>query len=268
MDNKYIIDKDFHTHTKYSHGKGTIKDNLIAAENKGIKYLGITDHGPRHLGAGIWQSSMKKMRSEIDSFNNSNEFNTKLLLGLELNFISLNGDIDFPKDKDLMDIVICGFHTSALPKNFSYFSKITIPAIFEKISNNSKSQIERNTKTYINAIVQNKIDIISHVNRHIKTNVLDVAKCCEDYGTYLEISTRHQDLTEDEYDQIFNKTNVNIVINSDAHKPENIKRVDKALDVLKTFNVSQKRVANLKNSEFLLRSKNFMTLDKFFDINS
>lgn len=261
MNREYIIDKDFHTHTKYSHGKGTIYENMIFAQNKGVKYLGITDHGPRHLAAGIWQSSMKKMREEIDNLNAKNT-EIKLLLGLELNFTSLNGDIDFPKEKELMDLVICGFHISVLPKNLSYFNKITIPSLFKNISNISKRQIETNTKMYINAIVQNKIDIISHVNRHLKTNVLDVAKCCEDYGTYLEISTRHQDLTDDEYDKIFNRTNVNIVINSDAHRPDDIKSVNKGLEIIKKFNVSEKRVANFKGVDVFLRSKNFMSLKK------
>ena len=32
-----IIYGDYHTHTTYSHGKGSIIDNAIAAKNKGLK---------------------------------------------------------------------------------------------------------------------------------------------------------------------------------------------------------------------------------------
>ena len=35
---------DYHTHTIYSHGKGTIEDNVKVAISKGIETLGISDH--------------------------------------------------------------------------------------------------------------------------------------------------------------------------------------------------------------------------------
>ena len=33
---------DYHTHTKYSHGKGTIEENVLEAISKGIKTIGIS----------------------------------------------------------------------------------------------------------------------------------------------------------------------------------------------------------------------------------
>ena len=44
---------DYHTHTKYSHGKGTIEENVLEAISKGIKTIGISDHGYKHLAYGI-----------------------------------------------------------------------------------------------------------------------------------------------------------------------------------------------------------------------
>ena len=41
-----ILD-DYHTHTKYSHGVGTIEDNVKSAIKKNLKTIAITDHGPR-----------------------------------------------------------------------------------------------------------------------------------------------------------------------------------------------------------------------------
>ena len=40
---------DYHTHTVYSHGKGTIEDNVKEAISKGIKTIGISDHGYKHM---------------------------------------------------------------------------------------------------------------------------------------------------------------------------------------------------------------------------
>ena len=44
---------DYHTHTLYSHGKGTIQQNVEAAQRKGLKEIAITDHGPGHILYGV-----------------------------------------------------------------------------------------------------------------------------------------------------------------------------------------------------------------------
>ena len=40
---------DYHTHTKYSHGKGTIEENVLEAISKGIKTIGISDLSLIHI---------------------------------------------------------------------------------------------------------------------------------------------------------------------------------------------------------------------------
>ena len=39
------LNADYHTHTVFSHGKGDVIDNARAAAEKGLKELGIADHG-------------------------------------------------------------------------------------------------------------------------------------------------------------------------------------------------------------------------------
>ncbi|HOR86487.1 MAG TPA: PHP domain-containing protein, partial [Bacillota bacterium] len=44
---------DYHTHTIYSHGTGSIMDNVTAAKNKGLTEIAVTDHGIRHFAYGV-----------------------------------------------------------------------------------------------------------------------------------------------------------------------------------------------------------------------
>ena len=60
---------DYHTHTIYSHGKGTIEDNVKVAISKGIETLGISDHSYGHLTYGVKRDDIFRMREEIDFLN-------------------------------------------------------------------------------------------------------------------------------------------------------------------------------------------------------
>ncbi len=80
---------DYHTHTIFSNGKngkrkhaiGTIEENVQEAIKKGLKTIGISDHGYRHLLYGISdhgyrhllygldRDSIFRMREEVDRLN-------------------------------------------------------------------------------------------------------------------------------------------------------------------------------------------------------
>ena len=53
---------DLHTHTIYSHGKGDIEDNWKAAKEAGLEVLGISDHGPGHIGFGLKVAKIPEMK--------------------------------------------------------------------------------------------------------------------------------------------------------------------------------------------------------------
>ncbi|HHY91255.1 MAG TPA: PHP domain-containing protein, partial [Clostridiales bacterium] len=57
---------DYHTHTRYSHGKGTIQQNVEAAQRKGLKEIAITDHGSGHFLYGVKRKDIFKMKKEIE----------------------------------------------------------------------------------------------------------------------------------------------------------------------------------------------------------
>ena len=44
-----IITADYHTHTNYSHGKGTPEENVLAAIEKGLRRIAISEHAGARL---------------------------------------------------------------------------------------------------------------------------------------------------------------------------------------------------------------------------
>ena len=58
------INFDLHTHTVYSHGKGTIAENAKSAAEKGLYGIGITDHGFSHPAFGMRRKKLdaRKLR--------------------------------------------------------------------------------------------------------------------------------------------------------------------------------------------------------------
>lgn len=57
---------DYHTHTIYSHGKGTIEENVVRALKSGLKEIAITDHGFRHMTYNVRRMDWKTMRQETE----------------------------------------------------------------------------------------------------------------------------------------------------------------------------------------------------------
>ena len=68
-DNKGRMLFDWHTHTTYSHGKGSVEDNVLTARRLGLRSIAITDHGPGHFGYGFRRRDIPAMRRDIDELN-------------------------------------------------------------------------------------------------------------------------------------------------------------------------------------------------------
>ena len=129
-----VIYGDYHTHTFYSDGKQSIMESAISARNKGLKEIAITDHGFNKL-AGLNRKNIDKIRKECEEAEK--ETGVKVLLGVEANIISKNGDIDLnPSDIDKLDIIVVGFHQIVKAKSFMDKLSFVLP-------NNLKSKTKK-----------------------------------------------------------------------------------------------------------------------------
>lgn len=238
---------DYHTHTTYSHGKGSIRDNVNWALKKGLKEIAICDHGPGHYLYGIKKGKLPSMRKEIDSLNK--EYNGKginILLGVEANIVGLDGTIDMNDELiEMTDILLLGYHYGAMPKSFSDGIGIYIRNFISKILPFGREKtIQMNTDAFIKAINRYPIDFITHPGSKAKIDIKKLAREAAKVGTALEINSKHSELSVENIKLALDE-DVKFVINSDAHIPEDVGNVEESFNRAILAKVPLNRIKNI-----------------------
>lgn len=239
---------DYHTHTIYSHGKGTIRDNVEAALKKGLKEIAICDHGPGHYLYGVKRKNIPKMRKEVDELNKEyNKKGIRILLGVEANIIGYDGTIDVDDDIiKMLDILLVGFHYGALPKSIKEYMLLNVVNPLSKLTPFIREYIERkNTEAIIKAIEKYPIDIITHPGDKARVNVKKVAKMAYKKGVALEINAKHKELSVESLKEAL-ETKVDFYINSDAHHPSDVGEVDESIKRAIEAKVPIHRIKNVE----------------------
>ena len=240
------ITVDYHTHTTFSHGKGSILDNALSAKEKGLKEIAITDHGYAHHAFGIKQKKlpeMKRLCKEAEEFTG-----VKVLLGVESNILGLSGKTDMKsKDYEIMDVYLAGVHKFILYDRFIEWFKLYGANLYNRRFRKdkpSKSLIKRDTEIYINVIKNNPIDILAHPGYCFFADMVEVAKCCADYNTLFEIDARKTHLSDEEWVKVA-ETGARFIIDSDAHHPNNIGIITGAEEMIKRTGFPVEKIVNL-----------------------
>lgn len=240
-----ILTSDYHTHTTFSHGKGRVIDNAEAAKKIGLKEIGISDHGFAHPAFGLRKRKLFSLNSECREA--TEKTGVKVLVGIESNITGRDGSVDLkPKYYDNFDIFLAGLHKFVKFKIGTFFS-VSAPdiiATYLKKKEVSKGLIKRNTETFINVVKRNPVDVITHLNFFCFADVKEVGKACADYGTYIELNSKKVHLTDDEIYELL-KTDVNFVIDSDAHTPGRVGEISLVEDMIKRLDFPLDRIKNI-----------------------
>lgn len=241
-----IIYGDYHTHTKYSDGVTNIRDNFEAARDLGLQAIGISDHGfasPK-IG-GLSRETFLEQKMRINELRG--EFSSiKIYHAIEANIIGIDGTIDLtPKDYPFLDYIIAGFHAPAKPENRKSFNGLYLNSYFSFLGKPSLQTIKRNTNVYISMVKRYPIAIIAHINHLTKVDALEVAKCCADYGTMIELNAKHVELSYDVFEEIL-KTDVILIANSDGHYKDRIGRFESIENYIKNYPEAEKKIINAK----------------------
>lgn len=236
---------DYHTHTKYSHGTGTVLENAVVAKQKGIKQIAITDHGFGHIAFGIKRKEVPSLRKDIDKA--MQETGVKIFLGVEANIKSFEGDVDVvPSDFNNLELLVMGFHNFVKAPFLQWIRFILGNIIADAFHIVSKKRIEKNTQAFIKAVKRYPIDIISHLNHVCKVDCYKVAKACEETNTYIELNGKRIHFSQKDVDDML-KTNVKFVISSDAHKPERVGDETIGMEMAKMYGIPLDRIVNLND---------------------
>lgn len=224
---------DTHTHTIASgHAYNTIREMAMAARDKGLKLLAITDHAPKMPGA--FTDFYFINLSAVDR----NMFGVELLMGSEVNILDVDGNVDLhEKILKNLDIVIASLH---------------MPCI-------NPGSREENTMAYINAMRNPYVNIIGHPDDgNFPVDYESLVKAAKENNVLIEINnsslkpnnyridTRENDL---ELLKLCKRYNVPIVVGSDAHTDSSVGDFELAHDVIKFAEFPESLVVNCSTDE-------------------
>ena len=210
----YTVFADYHTHTYYSHGKGSPRENVLAAIDRGLETVCVSEHGPGHFTFGVRGKKLTKLNDELSSLRTEFASKINVLTGLKLNVTDF-GKSDCPDDRDKYDIIIIGYHKSVPPTN-SFARHIWGESLL-----GIKGDPRRNAEGILAAAEACRANIISHPNLYLKVDIPYMAKCCAQLGILMEINSARVTMTKEELLEV-KQAGCGLVIGSDAHTPDRV----------------------------------------------
>lgn len=228
------IEMDVHSHTLASgHAYGTIREMAQAAADKGLKLLGISEHGPGVPGTchPFYFECLYRAPRELSG--------VRLLLGAEVNIRDDGSLYVEERTLDKLDYCIAGIHLVCY----------------------EAGDVEKNTEATIRAISHPRVSIISHPDDStIPLDYERLAKACKERHTLLEInnsSLRAPDRRpgcRENYREMLGwcaHYGVPVVLDSDAHDPCEVGDLDAVLGFLEDVDFPEELIINTSAERFL-----------------
>lgn len=223
---KLVADCHFHTISS-GHAYSTINEYAKEASEKGLRLIGMTDHGPKMPGGPhIYHFHNLKVIPDI-------MYGVEIYKGIEANIIEFDGSID-TGDTNLeeLDIVISSFHSPCL----------------------KPSTKKDNTLAIIKSMENRYVNIIGHPDdSRIAIDYTELVKAASEYGVLIEVNNSSLKPTsfrlnaKENYMMLLEecyKNKIHIIINSDAHIYSDIGNSDEALSVIKEAGFPTELIAN------------------------
>lgn len=233
-----MLQYDYHTHTAYSHGKGSPEENVLAAIAAGLEAVAISEHGPGHLFYGVRGEALRRLRREVDALNAKYSGQIRVLMGLECNLTGF-GLTDLPAGEESMfDIKLMAFHKGARPAD-----KFGLIRALEPFGL-ARPEPVATANALLAAAEKYRIDILSHPGLYVRCCIPTLAKGAAELGIMLEINAARVTMSPEELRQAA-EAGAELIIGSDAHRPERVGDCALALAAAEAAGVTGS-VVNLK----------------------
>ncbi|MGE5561450.1 MAG: PHP domain-containing protein [Chloroflexota bacterium] len=240
---------DYHTHTRHSHGTGTVLDNVQAARKRGLSEVAITDHGPGSLPWIGVRGGPDKLRAIARETRHYTQVfgDIRVLVGVECNVMTLEGELDVTKPvlKEL-DLTLCGLHPLVVPPTLHdaihLFGLNTAGRYSRRLARRSRVA---NTKALTEAVRRYDVDIVTHPGLKLSIDTRTLASVCADRGTALELNAAHSRMTV-EYARVAAREGCLFAIDSDAHRPEDVGRLAPAIAVARAAGLTADQIINAR----------------------
>lgn len=221
------MEADLHVHTIASgHAFSTIKEVAEAAAKRGLKMVGITDHGINMPGGPheYYFYQLLGFPKELAG--------VEILRGVEANIIDTAGNVDLPEQLlSELDLVLAGFHEG---------------------SGYDPGSVDANTRAMINAIYNPFVHVISHPGNPVYTvDIEKVVLAAKAAGKVLEINNNSFSLSRPGskprcvlFAESAKRNNVLVAANSDSHFCDMVGRCEQAMQVINDVGIKKDNVIN------------------------
>ncbi|MBS4008755.1 MAG: PHP domain-containing protein [Clostridium sp.] len=237
---------DLHTHTLYSHGKGSIEDNVRVAIKRGLQAVGIADHGPSHFFIGIGGvDAFRRIKKEIEALRHKYP-EVKILFGVEANIVDTDGTIDVAGSiLHELDFLLVGYHKMVRPRSFTFLWQLA-RNYWSGWSKTSDALLRAaNTAAITAAVRRYPIAAITHPGLQINIDTAELGRVCKEYGTALEINSSYGNELEPYISEAL-PTGVGFLLCSDAHVSERVGDFSQAYRLVRQLKIPEERIVNLE----------------------
>lgn len=224
--------EDNHVHSTFSDGKGTIAENIAAAEARGLERLTCVDHVRVDTA---WAPDFVRAVRAADE-----ETEIELRCGLEAKLLDTTGSLDIPADLGGADYIYAADHQVPLASGPTHprevkaaieSGEMTALEVLEAIIEATTNAVERHENVVIAHLfsVLPKIGLVeSEVPAEL---VAGLAAAADRNGARIEIDERWSCPGAATLAP-FRELGVPILLSTDSHKPDSIGRYEYCLGVL------------------------------------
>lgn len=225
-----MVFSDYHTHTVYSHGAGSCEQNVLAAIERGLSRVAISEHGPAHLFYGVRNERLRKLRREVDELACRYANDIEVLFGLECNLTDY-GACDAPGDAPaICDVLLLAFHRGVRLKS-PFMRRLGAEAL-----GLHKNDPVETANALLRAAEKYRITALSHPGLYVKCDIPTLAKGAAELGILLEINASRVTMSREELIKA-EELGASFLINSDAHKPKDVGDFASALNAAREAGV-------------------------------